>query len=107
VGTRDIATRAIRYPRKIRYTDAEWAAIIAHAHACGRPPARYVREASLGIVPKASRSKANASTIHELGRIGTTLSVLSRQEHTAGEPNRADAIDGAIAELLALVRQLA
>ena len=62
-----------RQPRKIRYTAAEWGRIMEPARASGRPPARYVREASLGAAPRVRRSQANEDVIRELGRIGTAL----------------------------------
>lgn len=97
---------SVRQPRKIRYTDAEWATIIAHAHACGRPPARYVREASLGAVPKARRERENDEVIHELGRIGTALIRLAGTAKESGLASHQGVIEGTLQELLAAVRRL-
>lgn len=101
------AVHTTRQPRKIRYSDAEWDAIVQRAHACGQPPASYVRAVSLGAQPKAARSQANASVIHELGRIGNALAVLTSQERAGTADERADAIDAVLGELLAVVRRLA
>lgn len=38
----------VRQPKKIRYSGTEWAMVVGRARAAGRPPARYVREISLG-----------------------------------------------------------
>ncbi len=96
----------VRQPRKIRYTEAEWSTIVVHAQACGRPPARYVREASLGAVPKARRNRENDEVIHELGRIGTALMRLASTTNESGLASEQRAIEAALQELLAAVRRL-
>jgi hypothetical protein len=98
---------ANRRPRKIRYSNAEWDSILERAHACGRPPARYVREVSLGVVPKASRAHVTGRLVHELGRLGTRLTTIAERERSAGNAATADSIDEGLRELLALVRRLA
>jgi hypothetical protein len=100
------ASREVRTPRKIRYTDAEWLAIISQARACGRPPARYVRETSLGVMPRASRTRVDAEVIHELGRVGTTLARLVAVARETRAVGPTEAIEAALAELLAAVRRL-
>ena len=102
-----MSTQALRQPRKIRFTDAEWDMIVERAHSCGKPPARYVREVSLGIVPKASRAHLTAGLIHQLGRLGTLLTSIAAQERSLGNRPAADVIDHGVGELLALVRRLA
>ena len=97
---------SLRHPRKIRFSDEEWAVIVDRARLCGRAPARYVRETALGAVPKSTRTQANAALVHHLGRIGTTLRTLSIEISAQGEPSRAREIDGVLAEILAAVRQL-
>jgi hypothetical protein len=94
-----------RRPWKIRYTDAEWAIIVARARASGHPPARYVRETSLGTVPRARRGARNADIIHELGRIGTTLAQLAATGPGAA-PDGAAEFELVLADLLAVVRRL-
>jgi hypothetical protein len=94
-----------RQPRKIRYTAAEWARIVEHARECGRPPARYVRETSLGAVPKSWRSRQNDDVIHELGRIGTALTRLAVATKDSGLLSH-QTIETALQELLATVRRL-
>lgn len=95
-----------RQPRKIRYTDAEWSTIVERARAAGRPPARYVRETSLGVVPRAPRGRADAAVIHELGRIGITLNRLASTASGTESGQTAAAIEAALGELLAVVRRL-
>jgi hypothetical protein len=94
------------------------------ARACGRAPARYVREVALGAAPKVSRTRANAPIIHELGALAVALQRVGRalgepagrdSSHVEREPrierpvasNSASGdIDGVITGLLALVRRL-
>ena len=96
-----------RQPRKIRYTAAEWGRIMELARASGRPPARYVREASLGAAPRVRRSQANEDMIRELGRIGTALIRLAPASKDLGLTDLATTIDTTLTELLATVRRLA
>src|SRR5436190_1638516 len=67
-----------RSVRKIRFSAAEWRLIEERARACGRAPARYVREVALDAVPKASRRRANGAIIRELGAIATSLQDAKR-----------------------------
>jgi hypothetical protein len=96
----------VRRPRKIRYTDAEWSEIVDRARVCGRPPARYVRETSLGSMPKTRPTQANASLIRELGRIGIALQRLAATAREARSLPQAATLDAALAEVIAVVRQL-
>ena len=103
-GAERVAER--REPRKIRYTHAEWATVVRRARECGKPPARYVREVSLGAVPKAKRSVADAELIREIGRIGNTLHQLAKVAAERDVSLRPEALADALAELLAAVRRI-
>jgi hypothetical protein len=104
IRLRDIP--AARHPRKIRFTAAEWATIVERAQLSGRRPARYVREAALGTVPKVVRKEVKSAVVHELARIGTALTQLAATLRDQGAEPRAAALDEAVAELLAVVRGL-
>lgn len=95
-----------RRPRKIRYHDSEWDLIVAHARECRKPPARYVREVSLGVVPKARRNRIEDGIIHHLGRIGNNLNQLSRLAHATGHLGARDEFRSALDEILVLVRRI-
>lgn len=95
-----------RLPRKIRYTTAEWEAITQRARLCGKAPARYVREVSLGAVPRPRSSQASAELIRELGRIGTALTRLAATARQGEARLSADALDATLAEILSIVRRL-
>lgn len=92
--------------RKIRYTTGEWTTIAQHARACGKAPARYVRETSLGIVPKVRGGHADAAVIRELGRIGTQLTRIAATARERGTGTEAPTLDSVLAEILSVVRRL-
>ena len=96
----------MRQPRKIRFSDKEWAVIVDRARLCGRAPARYVRETALGAVPKATRTHATAPAIHQLGQLGNQLRQLSERLSERGELAPAIEVSRALDEILAVVRQL-
>ena len=96
----------IRSVRKVRYTRSEWSMIAGRARACGKPPARYVRETSLGVVPKSRSSQIDAALIRELGRIGTQLTRLASTSRGCGASTEASTLDSVLAEILSVVRRL-
>ena len=100
------ASSTRREPRKIRYSDAEWATIAARARECGKAPARYVREVSLGAVPRTKRSHSNAELIRELGRVANTLARLASAQSDGAAASEHAPIQHALAELLAVVRRI-
>ena len=100
------ATIQKRRPRKIRYRDAEWDLIVARARECRKPPARYVREVSLGVIPRARRNRIEEGIIHQLGRIGNNLNQIARLAQAAGHLPTADQLRSTLEEILALVRRI-
>lgn len=102
-----VGPRSPREAHKIRYTVAEWREIVRRAAACGCEPARYVRETSLGAVPHGQRAQPADTVIDELRRIGLSLSQLSATANAAGSAPETQALDMALAELLAAVRRMA
>ena len=106
-GRVDVDRRA---PRKIRYTAAEWAVILARARACGKTPARYVREVSLGARPKVRRGNRAASDesglLAHLARIGNSMNQLARVANTSGRLPSEAILRDAVGELLAVVRHV-
>jgi hypothetical protein len=95
-----------RKPQKIRFHDAEWERVVAHARECGKPPATYVREVTLGAVPKARRNRTENQLILELGRIGTNLNQLARLAHSRGEVPAREQLEAALDQVLAAVRRI-
>ena len=70
------STHVRRTPRKIRYHEHEWERIVAHARACGVPPATFVRDVSLGAAPRARRNRLENDLILHLATIATELQRL-------------------------------
>jgi hypothetical protein len=68
----------------IRFTPAESQAVTEHAHACGLPVARYVRDTALGAIPRIRRSHKNAEVIRQLGSLGNTIQHLAAVANATG-----------------------
>ena len=89
----------------IRFTPDELAAVQRRAHACGRTPARFIREAALGAIPKARHHEDRDRLLLALARLGGELSLLASRR-TSGElrePDRAQ-LATALAEHRAAVQ---
>ncbi|MEO8881583.1 MAG: hypothetical protein ABI446_14405 [Gemmatimonadaceae bacterium] len=70
----------------IRFAPDELARITARAYACGRTPARFIRETALGAVPKTWHHADRDALLRELARIASSLTrllVLSQRDDTA------------------------
>ena len=100
------ATVQKRQVRKIRYRNSEWDLIVARARECRKPPARYVREVSLGVVPRARRNRIEDRIIVHLGRIGNNLNQLARLAHSTGQLNAQDQLQFTLEEVLAAIRRI-
>lgn len=68
---------------KVSYTDEELALLRERARTIGRPLARYIRETSLGVVPKVPPGAGDAELIRQLLRIGNSLNQLAREANGA------------------------
>ncbi len=75
----------------IRFAPDELAAVSLRARACGRTPARFIREAALGAIPKARHLDDRDHILLALARLGGQLSLLARR--TNGDDQ--DGSDGA------------
>lgn len=89
----------------IRYTPEELTRVTDRARACGRPVACYVRECSLGAVPKARHAYGNAEVIRALARIGNVLAELNRVADTDSLTWSAE-VRMALEELLATIGRI-
>ncbi len=65
-----------RQPRTVRFHDEEWQELLERARACGLQRGRYVRETSLGAVP---RGLGDKQLLHQLARLGNNLNQLAKR----------------------------
>lgn len=93
-------------PSMVRFTPDEFLVIAERARACSCPPARFIREAALGAVPKAKRMAGNAELIRELSAIGTRLQELRSIVAGAGNALSAERCEAALMEVLEAVRRI-
>jgi hypothetical protein len=91
-------------PKLIRFTSDELDIVNARAEECHRPVACYIREASLGIAPRA-RAARDDLLVRRLATLGNHLRALAR---TAAERQlpETSAFDAAVVELLDTISQL-
>ncbi len=97
----------LRRARTVHYSDVEWQAIQEAARLCGKAARRFVRDTSLGALPKVPPLLANAELVRELGRSGNAIARLAATARASGALPEAATLNAALAELLAIVRQLA
>jgi hypothetical protein len=77
------------------------------ARACGKTTRGFIREAALGVRLKAQPFLASAELIRELGKNGMALTLLAATAQASGALPEAQGLEAALAELRALVRQIA
>jgi hypothetical protein len=90
----------------IRFHPDELACITERARACGRTPARFIRETSLGAIPKPRHHAATGALLRELGRIGHCLDELARMAEAGQHPALAERAHAALDRHWALLRQV-
>ena len=92
-------------PKLIRYSNSELIRVVERARATGRPLARYIREMSLGTVPRAHRAPASDELIRQLALVGNKLRRLAQ---AASEKQLPDALEFAagVDEVLNAIRLL-
>ncbi len=89
----------------IRFAPEELQLVINRARSARRPVACYIRESSLGPVPRARRAALGDAVIRTLGQLATRLSLLAteaKNQHLA----QADEFQQAVSEVLEIVRDI-
>ena len=92
-------------PRLVRYTDSELSRVTERARASGRPVARYIREMSLGGVPRAHRTPANDDLVRQLALVGNQLRRLAQAASAKQLPDAA-AFSAGLDEVLDTIRRI-
>jgi hypothetical protein len=90
----------------IRFRPEELARITARARACGRTPARFIRETALGAIPRPRHDAATDPLLCELARIGRCLDQLARLAQAGQHAVLAKRVNATLDEHWALVRHL-
>lgn len=75
----------------IRFSPKELASITSRARQCGQTPARFIREAALGAIPRGRRRFDATTQLRELARIGRDLDALNRALRPGVEQSEASA----------------
>ncbi len=107
--SRPVGERVEREPARrhfnklIAFSEAEYAAIIARARVCRLTPARYIREASLGAIPRAAPDCETTELTRHIGRIGVELRRLAVTAEREGEFPIAAQLDEMRGELNAML----
>jgi len=102
-----LPTRRRRVRVMIRYREGEAVAVRERARVCGLPLARYVREVSLGAVPRERRHRSVDELIRQLARIGNNLNQLAHEAHARDLFPMAARVDLALTELRGAIQQVA
>jgi hypothetical protein len=90
----------------VRFTSAEFDRVRAAAQAAGRPLARYVRETTLGAVPRARRHHAIDEVLRHLARIGNNVNQLAHVANATDRFPTEAKLDAVLAELRATVHRI-
>ena len=70
----------------VRFSPEELSRITERARICGRTPARYIREAALGAIPKPRHHTDRDALLRELARIGGKLARLASLREKVDDP---------------------
>jgi Bacterial mobilisation protein (MobC) len=70
------------------------------------PSRRFVREASLGAVPKAARNVDHKALLRELARSGNNLNQLAHEAHAREMLPAQEKLDAALELHMTVLRQL-
>ena len=94
---RELRCRVLRF----RVTDAEMERLSERAHDCGLTLSAFVRQVSLGAVPRTRPHAVQRDAIYQLARVGSNLNQLARH---ANATHRVE-LSRRLAEVLAEVKQ--
>ena len=77
-------------PQLVRYSESELSRVTERARASGRPVARYIREMSLGSVPRAHRAPTHDDLVRQLALVGNQLRRLAQAASEKQLPEAAE-----------------
>ena len=91
----------------VRFTPAEFELVRFRARSCRRTMARYVRETTLGSVPHTRHNHAIDRVLYHLSRIGNNVNQLAHEANATDRFPTEARLNAVLAELRALIGQLA
>lgn len=94
-------------PTIVRWTPTEIERVTQRAKECELPVARFVRECTLGAVPKAARNVDQKALLRELSRSGNNLNQLAHEANARDLFPAQEKIEAALTVHLTVLRQLA
>lgn len=92
--------------RAARFTPEEWALLEGRARDCGLAPSTYMREVSLGAVPRARPGVVSREAVYQLSRIGNNLNQLTRTANALQRVELSRRLEQVLAELRAALKEL-
>jgi Mobilization protein NikA len=92
--------------RPTRFTPEEWALLVRRARECGLAPSTYMREVSLGAVPRARPGVVSREAVYQLSRIGNNLNQLARAANALRRVELSRRLEQVLGELRAALREL-
>lgn len=84
----------------IRFHPDELSQIARRAQDCGRTPARFIREAALGAIPKPRHHADRDALLRELAHVGAELDQLARLAATGGNAPLSDSLSARLSTAL-------
>jgi hypothetical protein len=90
----------------VRLLPEELAAIADSAQACGRPVARFIREAALGAAPRAKSRRTSAELVRSLTQVANRLTTLAKAAHQAGRADEEVRLRVAADEIVAMIARI-
>ncbi len=90
----------------VRLSTEERELLSERAVICGKPISTFIREVSLGSVPKARPGHLERKAIYHLSRIGNNLNQLARTANATGQLEDARRIEAALEEVTRAIERL-
>ena len=81
----------------------EFARVKARARECGRPHTTFIREATLGAIPRVRPEAAREPLFRELARIGAALDGIARRAAGGADTATPGDLESALRDFRALV----
>ena len=102
MSQRQLRRRVLRF----RVTDDELALLRQRAHECGCTLSAFVRQSSLGSVPRERLRVNERDALHQLARVGNNLNQLARHANATRRVELSRRLAEVLAEVVRTIRRL-